>query len=424
MGVEDWNNSKWNLEAKLRRSMGLNSFDKWDDYRIKRAASDMAGDGTFTPDESQEAIAMAALVEGGKMTADEAKQQSEVYRLAVTRANKEYTGGPGGFLLSTLGFSVTTVPAGEIELRALQDDFSRAFEKYKKSNDSLETYLKQHPEMDEETAAEAWEKANPKLSADGDALTNFFEEHPEYESRLGLFDKPEEVQHKFMVDQIWKHYNELPKVNQDEVREHLGTEFQQAFLDKETRSYDNLTPETMAVWLKMMNVDPLGGLTADQRLLVNLYGKVQFTEPEMAWRVQVFYDTRKNDYPDFYKKQNAYYALAKKDRKAYINKNPDLKQYWDMRRNFMFDNPDLVPYLTDNEKDIAKAKDKARTTSAIPTAQEIKIQVDPQVNELLYHYTSTGQPLPQIVLNELDAIGQQYNMTGEQILPIIQGQYK
>jgi hypothetical protein len=58
MGVEDWNNSKYNLEAKLRRQMGLTSYDKWDDYRIKRAASNMAGDGTLTPDEAKEAIAV------------------------------------------------------------------------------------------------------------------------------------------------------------------------------------------------------------------------------------------------------------------------------------------------------------------------------------------------------------------------------
>src|SRR6185503_19937726 len=77
MGVEDWNNNKYNLEAKVRRQMGLNSYDKWDDYRIKRAAGDLAGSGEITPDEMKEAIAMAAMVESGQFTPEDASKQSE-----------------------------------------------------------------------------------------------------------------------------------------------------------------------------------------------------------------------------------------------------------------------------------------------------------------------------------------------------------
>lgn len=424
LGVEDWNNSKWNLEAKIRKQLGLPAFDKWDDYRIKRAASNMAGDGSLTPDEAKEAIAIAAMVESGKLSPEEAKRQSEAYKLAVTRSNQEFTGGAGGFIGSLLGLSVTSVPEGESNLRALQDDFGVAYGKYKDANASLENYILDHPEMTRQAAEAQWEIRNPRLAKDGEALKEFFDAHPEYETRLGLFDKLEEQIKKFMVDEVWKTYNELPKVNKDEAREHFGTEFTQTFLDSETRNTDEIPTELMAVWLKMMHVDPKGGLTADQRLLVDLYGKVEFTDPETAWRVQTFYDQRNGNYRNWYDLQTEYYDLPKSQRKGFIAKNPELVNYWDFRRNFMRDNPDLVPYLTDDQKAIERAKNQSRTEQAVPTAQELQIQLPPDVNEVLNYYFQNDQSIPYYVMSELDAIAQQQGLQdGQQLLNIIQGQY-
>ena len=423
MGVEDWNNSKYNLEAKIRRQMGLNAYDKWDDYRIDRSLSNLAGDGSFTPDEVKEGMAISALVQAGKMTPEEAKAQSEAYREAVKRSNQEFTGGGAAFGLGLLGISITSVPQGENNLRRLQDDFGQAYQKYKTANDSLEAFLASHREMDEEEAADEWERLNPRLAKDGDALTDFFDKHPEYETRLGLFDPPEEKLHKFMIDQVWKKFNEMPKVNQEEIREHLGAEFQDSFMNRATRSYDDIPNETMAVWLKMMGTDPLGGLTADQRMLVNLYGKVQYTDPETANRVQVFYDSRNTSFDGWYESQSEYYELPKgNQRKAYLRTHPELKQYWDFRSNFMRDNPDLVPYLTDNEEAIEKAKNQTRSSEvAIPTAQEIRVNLDPDTHELLYDYFATGEALPPVVMRELDYIGSQQGLTGDQVLGILGG---
>jgi len=424
LGVEDWNNSKWNLEAKIRKQMGLPAFDKWDDYRIKRAASNLAGEGKLSPDEAKEAIAVAAMVESGKMSAEEAKDQSEAYRIAVARSNQEYTGGAGTFIAGLLGIPVTTVSQGENELRKLQDDFGIAYQKYKVANDSLEKYIADHPEMDRDAASDAWEAANPKLSTDADALGKFFDDNPEYETRLGLFDKPEEQIQKFMVDEVWAAYNALPKVNQNEVREHLGTEFEQAFLNSATRNTDAVSPELMAVWLKMMNVDPMGGLTADQRLLTQLYGPVQMTDKETAWRVEVFYDKRKQQFPNYFDLQSQYYEIQNKgQRKAFLASNPELKAYFDFRTNFMTQNPDLVPYLTDNQKAIDKAKYQSRQEGAVPTSQEIKVNIPPDVNEILTYYFQNGSEIPPVVMQELEYLGSQQGLTAEQMLNILQGQY-
>lgn len=416
LGVEDWNNSKWNLEAKIRRSIGLNSFDKWDNYRIKRTAVNLAGEGLLTPEEMNEVMALESLIEQGQMTPEQAKAQSEAYKIAVNRSNQEYTGGGTAFVLSLLGLSVTSVPEGENNIRALQNDFGNAYAKYKAAEESLDKFLEAHPDMTQEQASDLWEQQNPRLADDADALTKFFTENPEYEGRLALFDKPETVVHNFYVDKIWQTYNELPTINKQEVREHLGTDFQQSFLDRNTRNTDDIPTELMAVWLKMMNVDPLGGLTADQRVLVGLYGKVQFTDPEMAWRVETFYDYRDQNFGEWRDLQNQYYELPPNKRKQFKAQNPELDAYFTWRTNFMRDNPDLTIYLTDNEKAIEEAKKRSRNENSIPTAQEIKIQLPPNIIEILS--LSNGGEIPPVVLNELDFIGQQSGLTGEQIYNI------
>jgi hypothetical protein len=406
LGVEDWNNSKWNLEAKVRRQLGLPAFDKWDDYRIDRSLANLAGDGSFTIDEVKEAMAISAMVQQGKLTPEQAKEMSEAYREGVKRSNQEYTGGAGNFLLQQLGFGITYIPKGETELRALADDFGRAYESYKKANDSLQAYIEAHPEMEEELAQEAWAQANPRLANAVDDLTQFFDENPEYEARLGIFDEPEERLHKFMIDRTWHAFNQLPKLNQNELRDQLGNDFTDAFLTRETRDYDSIPTEVLGIWQKLMGVDPLGGLTADQRVLKTLYGKIQLTDPETAWRVQAFYDGRDNNFDGWYEKQTAYYELPKgNQRKEYLRNNPDLKQYWDFRKEFMRNNPDLVPYLTDDPKAIERAKNAARTEAAVPTAQEmaqIAAKLPPYVRDVVFDYAQSGEPLPPVVIEELE----------------------
>ncbi|HEY6020776.1 MAG TPA: hypothetical protein VIY48_13040 [Candidatus Paceibacterota bacterium] len=425
LGVEDWNNSKWNLEAKVRRQMGLPAFDKWDDYRIDRALSDLAGEGKYSVDDVKEALAVSALVQKGQITSEQAKQMSEAYKEGVKRSNQEYTGGLGAFAMNLLGMPVTSVPKGELELRSLQDDFSNAYTSYKEANDSLQKYIDSHPELNEEVAQEKWAQANPKLFKQTDDLQKFFDDHPEYETRLGLFDKPEERLHKFFIDQVWARYNQLPDLNQREIRDQLGADFQDSFLNKNTRNYDEVPTELMSVWLKLMGTDPLGGLTADQRMLVSLYGKVQLTNPEVANRVQVFYDMRNQRYKNWFDTQTGYFNLPKGgQRSSYLAKHPELKQYWDFRTQFMRNNPDLVPYLTDDPKAIAKAKNQARTGNAVPTANEIQqmtANMPSDLKEIVYTFAQSGDQLPPVVLDELEYYAQSQGLDPQTMVNILGG---
>lgn len=415
LGVDDYQNSSWNVEGKIRRQLGLPAFDKWDDYRVDRALSDLAGIGEYSVDDIKKALYVSSLVQKGELTPDEAKQQSPAYAEGVKRANQEYTGGPAAFALSLLGLNVKSVPQGETRLRALQDDFSRAYETYNRANKSLEQYVAAHPEMGEDAAAKRWEQLNPKLAKGADALTQFFDDHPEYETRLGLFDKPEERIGKFMVDQLWTQYNSFPDLNKREIRDQLGQDFEDLFLNRNTRDYSRLSPEQMAVWLKLMGGNPVGTLSATEKALLSLNG-LKLTNPEAAWRVQTFYDIRKGNFGNYYQQQQEYFALDKAGRRKYLRDHPDLGQYWDWRRDWMTKNPDLAIYLTDNEDDLKKYAKMSRQEGAVPNRAELQQMLGPEVGELLQVYQ--GQALPPVLQRELEYIAYQNGMTYEQMLGV------
>lgn len=371
LGVEDWNNSPYNVEGRIRKSLGLPAFDKWDDYRTDRMLSNLAADGKYSVDD-----VMRAMVE----------RSGPAYDEAVYKANQEYAGGWAGTILGILGIPIKSYPEGEQKQRLLSEQFGKAYTSYK--------------------------------NGDVAALTDFFNEHPEYETRLALWDKPEERLRNFLVDQIWGRYNEMPRVNQDEVRNQLGDQFQINFLDKNTRSYESLSPLQMQVWLKLMGGKPVGTLSADQELLIQ-FNQLKLTDPETAYRAQTFYDTRESLYPDWFDMQSEYYDLDTSRRKSYLNQNPELKQYWDYRRDWMKKNPDLVKYLTDDKKALAKAELSQRIPGvSVPTQNEIYNNLSPAAKSLIEDYQN-GQDIPPELEQYLDFLAEQYGMTPETLRGIV-----
>jgi hypothetical protein len=421
LGVDDYVNSPWNIEGKIRKHLGLPAFDKWEDYRVDREISNFAGTGEFTVKQVQEAMVVSSLVAQGKLTHEEA-MQNEIYKQATSRSNMTYSGGKAGAALSILGINVKSYPEGEQNLRALQDDFSAAYDKYHVANQSLDKFMAAHPNMTQEDASAMWEKQNPGLARDAESLTKFFDAHPEYEQRLGLWDKPEERLKKFMVDSMWAQWNSLPKMTKDELKDQMGDTFANAFVNKETRSYDAMTVEQMQVFLKLMGGKETPGiLTADQRMLTDFFsGNLKLTDSETAWRTQVFYDQRQAQFKDYYDLQKGYYALkSKSQQKKYLSQNPQLKQYWGWRREFLNNNPDIVPYLTDNPKDIARAQKARRNPEiAVPQANEIKANISPAAQNLLSQYAQGGD-LPFEVEQYLEVVADGYGMTQQELMGIL-----
>lgn len=385
MGVDDWSNSPYNIEGRLRKMAGLPAFDKWDDYRVGRMISNLAADGNYSIDEMKNAMEVAALVESGKMTSEEAVKTNALYKEATKRANQEYAGGWAGTLLGVIGIPVKSFPTGEARQRELADKFSDAYVKYDQG--------------------------------DFQALTDFFDEYPEYESRLALFKKPEERLKSFMVDNMWARWNELPAVTQNEIKEQLGDNFNNYFLTKETRSYETIKPEQLQVWLKLIGGKQVGRLSTTEEIMLEL-NQLKLTEPETAWRVETFYDGRK-DFGNWYELQNKYYELPTAKRGEFLQQNPALKSYWNFRQQWMSTNPDLVKFLTDDPKQLAKYESKRREPQvAVPTAQEIRANFSQPSIELLAEWNA-GNEIPRELRQYLNEIARTYNIDPRTLMGIL-----
>jgi hypothetical protein len=379
LGVEDFANAPWNLEAKVRRSLGLPIYDKWDDYRIDRALAVLEADGTYSHEEIMRAMAISAEKVRGTPREQLMEDPAwEVYQDAVKKANQTAVGGTAGALLSFVGLPVNMYPRGEQTQRYLKGGFVKALQARDAGNDQ--------------------------------AMVEFFDAHPEYASYLSLFDKPEDRLKNFLVDQTWDRWYALPTVTQKELLDQMGPQFADKFINKDTRNVNAISLEEMQVYLKLMGGKPVGVMTADQKMLVQLFsGQLQLTKPEVAWRAQSFYEIRKSQFPDYYQQQNDYYDPGSK---SYKKATPSLKQYWNWRRDFLTKNPDLVPYLTDNEKDIAKAQTQSRREGAVPLVSDI--QLSPSLERLVSDARQGGE-LSYAAEQGLKTVATSYGLSIEQL---------
>ena len=366
LGV-DWDNSPINLEARIRKQMGLPAFDKWDDYRIDRMLSNMTATGEITTDQ-----ALKAMID----------RQGDVYAAAVEKANKEFGVMAG---LGSLGIPGKIYPEGEWRQRNLKDDFDRAYTAY----------------------------------ADGqtEALTNFFKLHPEYETRLGLFKSPEERLQLFVVDELWNKWNELPKLHKSELQDQLGDEFNELFLDKETRAYDAIPIQTMQVWLKLMGGDPPGTLNSP-------VPSIELAPADLAWRADTFYKTRNSYFPNYFDLQDTYFALPEKSkqRKAYLKEHPELVSYWDWRRDWFHRNPEVVPYLDDNfqfEYPSEEAYQKVQERQPFYSWDEWRQTMGPNMANLVADFVLNDDQLPEFAIDQLETMAEDMGTTYDEMLRLM-----
>ena len=152
---------------------------------------------------------------------------------------------------------------------------------------------------------------------------------------------------RFLVDEIWDRYHDMPQLHREELREHLGELFDSAFMNKDTRSYESIPNETLAVWLKVMGGDPPGLVHFTENIT-----PLEFAPRDIAIRYQGFSQTRQQrfDYGNTtWPLQQQYFRLQEgAARREFLRQNPILKVYWTWRRDFMLRNPDVVPYIEDD----------------------------------------------------------------------------
>jgi hypothetical protein len=301
-----------NLEGRVRKELGLPAFNKWDEYNVDRMLSNMTALGEITKDQ-----ALRAMID----------REGDAYDEAVIKAGKEFGVGALG---STFGIPAKAYPEGEFLQRSLADDYQDAWRRYNEGEE--------------------------------DAVNIFNDLHPEYETRLALWKPPEERLQRFLVDNIWDIWHDLPNLTKWELRDQLGENFDKKLM-VENPSYDSITLDELQIWLKLMGGDPPGTLNSEPP-------PIDLADPEVAWRVQVFYNTKWEYFPKelgIDEMQDEYFALTdKKAKKAYRDSHQVMVDYWDWRRDWMHRNPETVPYLTDKDFEFEYSSPEAERRAGQP----------------------------------------------------------
>ncbi len=355
-----------NVAARLRRRMGLPGFDQWEDYRVERMLANLSATGDITPD-----AAARAMI----------SHEGPVWELARDRAAREYAGG--NFvtaILKTLAVPTYIYPEGEHLQKELGKEFSLAMEAYN--------------------------------AGDNEAYNKFWDDNPEFATRLSLWDEPQERMQNFLVDDIWNMYMDLATVDKKIVAATLGDEFVQRFLNEGTRNYKAIPIEQLQMWSKMMGGDPPGTLTEAF--------PIDFAQPEVATQTQIFYDTRNSSFPDFFELQDKYFMLAEGNaRSEYLRQNPQLKQYWDWRRDFLKRNPSISAYIDDNfEPQYASVAELEQALEQEPsfTEYEFKQYLETSAIDILVDVYNTSFVPPPDIVEYLTTKAEELGMTYEELI--------
>jgi len=294
-----------NVEAPIRRALGMDEFPRWHQYRIERQLANMAVEGYDTNEVQR------AMIE----------QAGPLYEEAKRRAGLEAATGTA---TSWAGMTSNMYGEGEEQFRGMQQQLNAAFQ---------------------------W--ANE--TGDRSRVNEFFDEHPEYESRLALFDEPEERLRGYMVDLVWDTYNGFDRAQKAQIREGLGDIFQMTFLDKETRSYDAVDIATMAMWVRFMrqaeqvpNVPEAQQAPSEMVQMMTpaaMQGGIDYLDPGIAAGVTDYRDTKDALFPHWYALLDRYYSTEPSQRDAFKNAWPELEAMWAWENDFLRNRPDLIPYV-------------------------------------------------------------------------------
>lgn len=296
-----------NIEAPIRKALGLPEVDKYYDYRVDRMLSNMTAEGLIDPD-----TAVMAMME----------RKGEAYDTARARVAKEGLWKSVGAPLSLDFF-----PEGEQHQRGLRDKYAAAWEAYDKG--------------------------------DEEAVNAFFEQHPEYDAQLAAWREPEQRLRMFLRSQIWEGYRELEGPNKSIMRKNLGDLFNNAFLNKETQSYDSIDTQTLALWAAALSKDvPTvpsmieSVQPKDVNRIVNPETGSKLLPASQNAAVQAYWDEREKLFPGLKRVEEVYYGLPKNMRKQMLETYPKLQEMWDWGKTYKMYHPEVKDYLDQQKLDI------------------------------------------------------------------------
>jgi hypothetical protein len=337
-------------EEAMREKFNLSKFGEWGDYYIDRMLANLTAEGAIDPND-----AVVAMIERKGPAFDMAYQLVEKeWALKIPGSQTAMAIGEGKFgavlyTLPTTLFPVGILPEGELIQRGLKVEYGKAWDSYK--------------------------KGNPK------ALNEFFEEHPEYQARLALFDEPEERMRQFLVSEIWERWQTIDNRNKPLIVDQLGKNFEQAFLDTETRDYTAIDIESLAHWAQL-----LGGYVPDTTETSSVRSTPLFQQeslkvfsPEAIAQVEKFNQLRDEQYPNYKFLQTTYFELPetpKNVRKDFLEENPELKEYWEWKDEYYKNYPLVEKYQDEMKKRYENNDDIYTTMGAqdMPSTQQVAIK--------------------------------------------------
>lgn len=327
-------------------------FGQWGDYYVNRQLANMVADGEISAREAK-----LAMIE----------KDGPAYDAAVNRVREEVAlrvpgsaavmAAKNGASLPQFGAAVFhsifpsgLLPKGELEYDEKLDDYAYAWDMYNKGYK--------------------------------DELSDFYDKNPEYEARIAIKeDDPDEQLRQFLISELWDRYMSLNNPDKEVIRDQLGQTFQEYFLDKNTRSYDAIPTDKLGYWAYA-----IGGMVPNietmQPITEGGYPQVDTWSPELSAGYQAYMDERDSLFPNWYAIQNRYYNnTPKSQRRAYLSKHPELKEYWAWNRNYKAQHPELQPIISYKE-----ARNQTENVPGIEAMQNMPEELTLQ----LTNYAITG----------------------------------
>ena len=305
-------------EEWARERAGLPTLGEYGEYYTKRQLANMVAEGLITSEQASQAM----IEQQGELWLQATERVKMELAMRVPTAAAIYAGlhkedgqaglNPMGFAQAILPslFGSGLLPQGELEYRGLKEEWNQVWKEYDAGNTK--------------------------------AVNQFFEKHPEYEAYLAKGKTNEELMRSFLVGQVWDGYMSLGSTNQKQARTQMGELFQQAFLDKETRSYEAIDIETLTQWAQMLKMQTP---TAQQGQPINTppVPEMKLYDKNTTRITDEFFNQRTRYFPNYYELEQEYYNLPRGQRASYLLKNPELKEYWGFRDKWYKTYPDLEP---------------------------------------------------------------------------------
>lgn len=317
----------YNMEGPLRRKLGMVEQSKYDQYFVERELARMVADGVIDVETAKRAMM---------------DKQGEAYIQAQARVAKV-----GAYRNLASVVALDTFPESEAEIRSLRAEYEKSMEAREKGNKN--------------------------------AVQDFFDKYPEYEAQTYVGDDPEERLRQYLRSQVWEKYMEMDDLHKRQAREQMGNLFNDAFLNKETRSYDSISTETLTAWATQ-----LGAKTPKAAPGIPQLQGLEFAPAAISATYQEMNNERDRLFPGIYRAQEAYFNLPEgRIRELFLGQHPELSKYWSWRDSYLAENPQVIPYAIGEDNKLAG--------------------VDPGIQALVYQYRADRAKLFPDVFKLQDA---------------------